>query len=235
MSQLPKGSFGQHHGYRVLYLDSTPENPNMKRKEYGVNSKKAKEYKDGVTEYLQLKDEYDRLLKQWNATYKEPPRRISFPLRKKRPDPIPYEAFEKMVPDQNPCKAKITFKVEGMNVKSKNEAVAVILVGEMSYRMLNEPNLNLKRWFDNHPDIVFEVPEIQKIIVIEVDGSMDDPAEANKAETRRKTYVNAGFREMKDVIFIRLTNTSTGVPLDVDYIRDMIIAAINLCIQDIIF
>ena len=234
MTLFPKGYYGSHHGKSILCVYPLDGPHKGLRREYLVNSRNGRRYVPLVNEYIKLEQEYSALIKLWNSRYKIPPRTIQFPLKKKTHDPIPYDSFGELIPYQNPRPYKCRYKAAGHIVRSKNEAVVVSLINEMNYRLLCEPAVNLGRYYDNYPDIVFEVPEVQKIFVIEVDGAMDDEADCQKAETRRETYVRMGFREMKDVVFIRLTNDDGGVPLDVEYIRQMILAAINMSIEDLI-
>ena len=117
---------------------------------------------------------------------------------------------------------------KGQHFRSKNEIIACQIIEEMGYQFKTEVEIRdvaMDRKTGNmrevllFPDVSFLVPEINKIVMLEIDGAMDNDDYRVKAEMRRKNYIESGFEEGKDVLFYRI---SSGGGIDADTLREII-------------
>jgi len=234
ISKLPHGYFGTWRGVPVVYVTSDPGNPKISwrsKRRHLTGTKKGREYADKIGSYIELRAQLEQLTRQWNATYVQKPRKIAFPLHKSRPDPLTREFYEHAVPNSNPMEPDKTIEYNGHLFRSKNEVIAAQVVESLGYSYKTEVEINLRNSNRLFPDNSFYVPEVDKVIVLEVDGSIESPSYVSKSYRSTAKMVISGMVEGKDFVVIRLKD---GYDIDPVQIRHMILSAIDAAAGDII-
>ena len=183
-----------------------------------------------VKEYAELKGQLDSLLKEWKTCYVGEPRQLSFPLSKRRTGPLDYEFYINAVPNQVDAD-QIASVHKDNELVSKNESVAAVILDKLGYSYKCGVRLTLGGDGRIKPDFIFYVPEIDKVIVIEIDGALDKGSYVTKSYHNTAYFVCNGMEEMKDFIVIRI---GKGHEVNIDQIENLIYAAIDIAIDDII-
>lgn len=235
LSKMPHGFFTNIKGRcaAVITYDPSDESvTNKHRRRHFTSSAKGKIYAQAVSDYISTKDELEHFRKIWKATYTRPPRKISFPLKKRRPDPISYEFFKCSEPNQNTRKNKHPIEHNNQIFRSKNEVIGCMVLEELGYEYKTEIKVDLTEMVDVYPDLSFYVPEIEKVFAKEIDGAMESVNYDGHSGTRTGAYVSAGFIEGKDLITVRIADSHD---VDVEHIARQILSAIESSIDDIIF
>ena len=88
-----------------------------------------------------------------------------------------------------------------------------------------------KKNYDHFPDVSVEVPELDLMIMSEIDGAMDKESYRIKSVNRQNDYFEDGFREFKDVVFIRMLDSGT---FDASEYRTALRIAIETNIDDLL-
>ena len=243
INKLPHGYFGRWNGQPVVYVNYDPDNPKIDRnhkRRFLATSPKGIRYGKLIEQYTELKNLLDMYVKLWNATYIQKPREITYPLRKKRPDPISIEFFEMAEINQNNEKNEnnenneknyTPIEYNGQILRSKNELIGCKVLEEFGFAYKVEVRLDFDQFNYTYPDFIFYVPEIEKIIILEIDGAIDSPTYESKSYRTTAKMVIAGLVEGKDFVVVRI-----GRPkwIDAKQIESMISAAIEASINDII-
>ena len=181
---------------------------------------------------LHIKAKLHYLDDLWKATYWKGPRSISFPLNKRYHGNLTKERFFQSAEMQNPILTdRKAISYNDRLLRSKNELIVCRELDNWGYKYKVEINLSSDGFTELYPDATFYVPEIEKPVAVETDGAMDKESYMNKSETRKFNYLNSGFVEFKDIVFLRLTDKTQ---FDSQRFSDLISAAIFCNLSDII-
>ena len=233
INKLPRGWIGTYNDIPVVVLSSIPGNSKVSsknQKRYRLSSKNGKYYKIKLEEREIIKADIAKLMAEWKANYIGEPEIIEFPLSKYRSEWVSRQLFINAVPNQN-TKYKNTTPIiyKDQTLRSKNELIAVQEIENMGFEWKTEVLINIGKYVFC-PDVVFYVPYIDKVIMLELDGKMDKDDYRERAEERRKKYIKAGFVENRDVLFFRFNNE---YDFDLEDFRQLINQAIERSAADI--
>ena len=234
MSQMPNGYFGIVNGRAVVYITHDPMDAKVnaqKRRRFYTTTKKGAHWARAIDEYLTLKIEYDELLQDWKRKYVVPPRKIKFPLKKRRMDLISSEFFERAKANQCTKKNFHPKVHKGQVFRSKNELAGCTALDNYGYEYKTEIRLLFDEFTELFPDLPFYVPELDKVFVMEIDGALEHVVYRGHSTGRTEVYLMNGYVEGKDLITVRYTDP---YDLDVEQIRHLIKAAIDAAIDDLI-
>ena len=234
LSIIPHGYFASFKGNSVVYVFYDPDDSIISRsnkRRYSCSSKRGKKLSEQIKEYVELKGQLDLLLKEWKTQYQGEPRIIVFPLFKRRTGPLDHAFFMKAEPNQvTPTDGKV-IDHKGQELLSKNEEIVALVLEKMGYEFKSGIFLDLGKYTHMHPDFLFYVPEIDKVILIEVDGALDKDYYVGKSYYNTSSCITKGFVEMKDFVVIRIGH---GHEINSEQIEGMLWAAIDLAIDDIV-
>ena len=233
LKELPHGFFSTYRGNDVVILFYDPADPRVthdRKARYSVRSKRGELYRKQVAEYVELKGQLDALLKEWKALYRTPPRKIRFPLRKKRKDPIDRAFFENAVPEQNMIENQHPIHYNGHTLRSKNELVLCQVIEKMGYEYKNEIRIDFDEFTFFCPDSSIFVPEVEKVILFEIDGAMDKSKYVSKSYHNTAICVQNGLVEGKDFVVARI---GSSYDINAEQIENLIRGAIEASIDDI--
>ena len=234
LSLLPHGYFSSYKGRDVVYVTYDPDNDSVSRdnrRRYFCGTRRGKALSEQIKEYVELKGQLDLLLKDWKLLYNGEPRKISFPLTKRREGPIGYEFFIKAIPNQVIPQDGHIIDHKGHDLISKNEEAVSLILEKMGYPYKCGVNIRFDRYNSIHPDFLFYVPEIDKVFMVEIDGAMDQGSYVTKSYHTTASCIVNGFVEMKDFVVIRIGH---GYEINSEQIEWMLWAAIDAAINDII-
>lgn len=233
-NKLPHGSFGAHNGRPVIYVTYDPNNPKINSKNkrcLSHNSKDGKIYYKLIEESMKIEAKIKQLTEDWRTSYKDNPRDIPFPLKKRTTTPLTQEVYDNAEEFQNTYPYKRTIEYKGMRLRSKNELILCQALDNMGFEYKIEINLAGQGFAHLFPDATIIIKEFQKPIAIELDGAAEDDDYYEKAENRKRSYFKHGFVEHRDIIFFRLFDAYS---FDHSRLDAMIKAAIYINLTDII-
>ena len=236
ISNMPHGKFGMKGGHKVIYITYDPNDKTIcanHKRVVRIDSEDGRFYAPVITEYLRLQRQLDNLTSLWSSMYWKDPRQADYPLNKIRNTGLNTDYFNKAKPNQNPYKPEeLTIEYKGQWFRSKNELSAAQAVEAMGYRFKSEIHVvGSKKNFDHFPDVSVEVPELDLMIMSEIDGAMDKESYRIKSVNRQNDYFEDGFREFKDVVFIRMLDSGT---FDASEYQTLIRMAIETNIDDLL-
>ncbi|MBR1796847.1 MAG: hypothetical protein IJ757_02355 [Clostridiales bacterium] len=107
-------------------------------------------------------------------------------------------------PNMWECDKTKRIEYKGQFLRSKNELIICKTLENRGYEFKSEIEVKCGSFNQFYPDVTFFVPELDIPICIESDGAMDRDGYYEKSESRKKRYLNSGFAEIRDVIFIRI-------------------------------
>ena len=234
LSIIPHGYFASFKGNSVVYVFYDPDDDRISyrnKRKYFCSGRKGRSLSEQIKEYVELKGQLDLLLKEWKAQYQGEPRNIPFPLFKRRIGPIDHDFFVKAEPNQVEHRDDKYIDHKGQELISKNEEVVAQILEKMGYEFKAGIFLDLDKFTHLHPDFLFYVPEIDKVILIEVDGAMDKEFYVTKSYYSTASCLINGFIEMKDFVVVRIGH---GYEINSEQIEGMLWAAIDMAIDDIV-
>ena len=233
IKSLPRGWIGSYQGNKKVIITYDPNNSKVtytSKRRYSLNTKKGVFYSTGVLERIKAEARLEKLKAEWKMNFIGEPETIEFPLRKYRFDWVNRQQFADAVPNQN-TKYKNTTPIiyKDQTLRSKNELIAIQEIEKMGFEWKTEILIKVGIYVFC-PDVVFYVPYIDKVIILELDGKMDKDDYRERAEERRKKYIKAGFVENRDVLFFRFNNE---YDFDLEDFRQLINQAIERSAADI--
>ena len=235
ISKIPHGKFLFSSGKKIIIINYDPEDPHItatNRKRYLADSFRGRKYIDPVSLYLQYKSELDYLMAKWDSLYWAPPVTIPFPLVKTRSSMLTSDFFASAGINQNTFRVENPIIHKGMILRSKNELIACQVLDRMGIEYKIEPEIIIDGFTVFTPDILFNLPELDKCTAIELDGAMNKEAYRNKSESRMMNYFRNGFKEYKDIIFMRMYDPSE---FEISTFESMIRTSVESNICDIVF
>ena len=234
LTQVAHGYFSVCRGKRCVYVTYDPQDSRVtrsNRRRYYTSSPKGKEYAKQIEEYIMIKAKLVDCLSAWKATYLCEPTEIEFPLKKIRKDPISREFFENAKPNQNALgNGELTHNQQFF--RAKNEIIGAQIMEALDYLYKTEVLIDFDKFSHICPDLLFYVPEIEKVLILEIDGAIDADGYWFKSYNTTTKMILAGFEEGKDFIVVRIGD---GKKVDTELITQMILSAIEASINDIIF
>ena len=198
LSEMPHGYFRVRRGKKSVIVTFDPKIPSVSSrcpKTHFISSKRGKAYAETVAHYLEIKSEYDSLLKSWNETYSFAPPKVKLPLKRAYdPHRMDNEYFDKQkdyqgryVPE-NP-----TISDDGV-FKSKNELIAADTLKEMDIPFKYETKLYIDEANEIiTPDFLLDFYEIDRCSYLEVLG-MNDKFSYAATTTVKITSYSKDFR-----------------------------------------
>ena len=124
---------------------------------------------------------------------------------------------------------KIEYK--GQWFRTKNEVSAAQVIDSMGYEFKSEINVVVPgSEYDHYPDLSFDVKELDVMLMSEIDGKLDKGNYRLKSMERQYEYFEDGFKEFRDIVFMRLADPSV---FDPTLYRMLVEAAIEANIDDI--
>jgi len=234
ISKIANGFFHITNGIPYVYVFYDPINAKASPKckyRYKTGTAKGDYYSLQITEYQQLKSKLDELLKDWKAKYILPPRSISFPLQKARADRVTYDMFRIAKPYQNPKPITNPIPYKGEVLRSKNELINFKCIEGFGFNQKVEIKIDFNERDFFFPDSTFYVPEIDKVIMSNIDGALDNFNYVSKSYSETAMCITNGLVEGKDFITARIGNYKY---IDAMQIDNLIRAAIEASIDDII-
>ena len=233
ISKLPHGFFGKCRGESAVIIFFDPDNPKVtgnSKRWYSTQSKKGQHYASQVRLYTELKGQLDLLLKDWKSKYVTPPRKIKFPLHKTRKDPLDLNWFTNSKAQANERKNNNPIKYKNHVLRSKNELAACQVIDKMGFPQKVEVLVRFDNLSYFYPDSTFYVPEIDKVILLNIDGALDNPQYISKSYYDTAACLTNGLVEGKDFIVLRIGNAKD---MDAGQLENLIRAAIESSIDDI--
>ena len=234
MNRLPHGSFGSVHGRATVKVSYDPFDPSVTAyhyKRYFLDSPKGQFYRPLIKEYLRYEAELKRLEAEWNLIYKIPPRKISYPLKKRRQTIFDGDFFEKAESNMNGRKVENPVPYKGMRLRSKNEMIGVQIMEKFGLEYKVEPKVG-NGFNELYPDILFNIPTQCRCAGIEIDGAIENEQYSYKSRNRRASYLRLGLMPGKDVIFLDIASPSDFYG---ELFETMVKLAIEAGLDDIIF
>ncbi len=234
ISQLPHGFFSEYQGRNAVYLFYDPDNSKISRnnkRRYYVTSKRGRVLSELINEYLILKKDLDAALSLWKTNFAGNPRKYRFPLTKIKPDRFDHDFYENSQPNQNPREIKNPVKYKGHTFRSKNEFIVAQIVEKMGYEYKEEILIQFDDYTYFFPDITFYVPEVDKVIIVEVDGAMDKSQYVGKSYHNTAACVTNKLVEMKDFVVVRIGDAYS---INAEQIEKMLYSAIDSAIDDLV-
>ncbi|SCW55429.1 hypothetical protein SAMN02910456_01814 [Ruminococcaceae bacterium YRB3002] len=234
LSLIPHGFFKSIGCKDYVYLFFDPADTKVTRankRRIALTSKRGKQLSEQVKKYVELKGQLDLLLKEWKTKYRDEPRDIQYPLRKKRRDRFDYAFFRDAIPNQETHKNLTPIDHNGHIFFSKNEVVGAQIVEKLEYEYKAGVRIVFDQFTEFCPDIIFYVPEIDKVILMEIDGAMDKVSYITKSYHNTAACVINELVEMKDFIVVRI---GSKYEVSAVQIENMIHMAIEAAIDDII-
>lgn len=231
LTQMPHGGFVSIGGKRtvqVFYIPGCPEVTRNHKKRFRVDTKVGTLWSDKILRYLEVKKKLDDLMKEWRMYYAGNPNADAYSASMNSEAKLSAGKWESLRSEQNNISRNSPMIYKGQHFRSKNEIIACQIIEEMGYQFKTEVEIRdvaMDRKTGNmrevllFPDVSFLVPEINKIVMLEIDGAMDNDDYRVKAEMRRKNYIESGFEEGRDVLFYRI---SSGGGIDADTLREII-------------
>lgn len=232
MNEYPRCNYGEYSGRKVIYVlyDPTDKSINSRnRKRYFTDTPKGKLYSKLYSELLKLESEYKRLMNEWELLYKDRPELITFPIKRSSPILLSTGFFRSAGENRNDYPNEDPIVYGEKKLRSKNELIAIQVLESMGYECKTEVVIWGKRNF--YPDVLFLANEVDRAIGVELDGGMDMPGYRAKALKRQSDYLEAGFKEYKDMIFYRLWD---GSEFDVAEFKKMVEIAVEMNAAEII-
>lgn len=233
---MPHGKFGMKGGRKVIYITFDPNDKSIDiyhKRVVRIDSEEGRLYMPVISEFLRLQRQLDNLTDLWNSIYWKEPRQIEYPLKKVRKTDLTVDYFSKAKPNQNPYKPEeLTIEYKGQWFRSKNELSAAQAAESLGYRFKSEILvIGPKKNYEHFPDVSVEVPELDLMIMSEIDGAMDKESYRIKSVNRQNDYFEDGYREFKDVVFIRMLDSGT---FDASEYRTALRMAIETNIDDLL-
>ncbi|MBP5261569.1 MAG: hypothetical protein J6Z43_05515 [Clostridiales bacterium] len=234
ISKVANGFFKCAGGRSYVYVFYDPSNSKVNRDckiRYSIETDRGKYYAAQVTRYQELKCELDILMKAWKRKYSVPPRAIQYPLNKTRTTIFDHDWFIQSPSHQNKKPIENPINYNGIILRSKNELIQYKTIEALGYEQKVEMLAVFKgnRYF--YPDSTFYVPEIDKVILSNLDGSMENPNYVSKSYYDTAICINNGLIESKDFVVARISNYKQ---IDAEQIENLILSAIDASINDII-
>ena len=234
ISQMPHGFVRAKNGREIIYVFYDPKDPTVNRdhkRRYFASSHRGKAIIGQIMKYAELKVQLDELMKIWKMTYCSAPREICFPLIKHISDMFDHEFYMKAIPDQNPREADNPIEYNGHIFFSKNEVIVAQILEKVGYEYKPQVLIEFDRFTKFFADFIFYVPEVDKVIILEVDGALDKTDYITKSYHNTSACVINGLVEMKDFVVIRIGDPYS---IDVQQIENMIYYAVDAAIDDIV-
>ena len=234
LSEMPHGYFRVRRGKKSVIVTFDPKIPSVSSrcpKTHFISSKRGKAYAEAVAHYLEIKSEYDSLLKSWNETYSFAPPKVKLPLKRDYdPHRMDNEYFDKQkdyqgryVPE-NP-----TISDDGV-FKSKNELIAADTLKEMDIPFKYETKLYIDEANETiNPDFLLDFYEIDRCSYLEVLGMNDKFSYAASTTVKITSYSKGNYRPGRDVIYVQLYDKYN---FDKVYFKKMVWAAYDCLIPD---
>ena len=207
LEELPQGYFTKDSKTSIVCVTRDPADPdNTTRHRYRVNTPAGRFWTQLIMEYEKIKRQYDYLISIWNATYRFPPRSISYPLIKSSTNIFTAQFFEEAKEMANPSPIEHPIRYKDRILRSKNELIGCQLIEKLGYEYKVEIAVGNDPFDMLYPDITFMVPEQERCIGIEINGALDRPGYAAKSLNRQSSYINKGLMISKDIIFIDIAD-----------------------------
>ena len=234
LDNLIHGYFCVRRGNKAVAVTFDPDNmkcSSANPKVHYVSSKQGKEYAEAVTEYLNLKAEYDYLLNMWNLMYSFPPPKVNFPIKQ-------FLANHKMDNDfyKNQVGNKGKYTTDNPTVsdlgvfKSKNEQMAADALKELGIPFKYETELyipEVEEWIN--PDFLLDFYEIDRCAYLEVLGMNDKLNYAVTTSTKINNYSKGKYRPGREVIYVHLYDKYN---FDKNYFIQQVLSAFDSMIPD---
>ncbi len=235
LANMPQGYFGMHRGFKAIYVTYDPMNKEITKQHkriIRIDSKIGKMMQPVIAESMKLNGELELLTAYWNATYCEKPREIHYPLQKKRRPMFNSAYFNKARSNANNYRREeLKIEYKGQWFRTKNEVSAAQVIDSMGYEFKSEINVVVPgSEYDHYPDLSFDVKELDVMLMSEIDGKLDKGNYRLKSMERQYEYFEDGFREFRDIVFMRLAEPSV---FDPTLYRMLVEVAIEANIDDI--
>lgn len=236
LTNMVIGYFGSRSGHEVVYITKIPGQPNVSRRTpriHRLTTSQGQLYAQEVKRYLDLKQEYDLYINEWNKLYRIPIPDYKFPLVNNDNPSMDYQKFLDAEEYCNPYPNNHPFAYDGKIFRSKNEGhVAKILKSKkLPYKV--EPMVPVGMEFFGtpncrYPDLMFASIEANKSCYIEVVGGLDVPKYKEDNRTKIIDYECAGYKDIRDIVTLYIHNE-----WDDDYIEGKINAALELMAPEV--
>ena len=233
LSQILQGYYGNHRGYRAIYITHDPtdnEINNQHKRIIKLDSKQGQLIRPIIEESMRLQSELEYLESKWRIEYNGEPRIIKYPLKRLRQPPYNSEFFKNAKINSNTYKPealKIIYK--GQKFRTKNELSAAQVVESLGYEYKSEIHIAGDH-YDHYPDVSVNIPELDLMLMSEIDGAMERSNYKLKSIERQYEYFDDGFCEFKDIVFLRMTDSQV---FDPEAYKTLIRTAIEVNINDL--
>lgn len=233
IEQMPHGYFCIRRKPTVV-ITFDPENPKFtpRRPRYlFVNTKLGKKYSELINRYLDIKAEYDSLLKSWYETYLFAPPEVNLPLKSSyNPHKMDKEYFDKKKDYQGKYVPENPTVSDDGVFKSKNELIAADTLKEMGIPFKYETKLYINEAKETiDPDFLLDFYEIDRCSYLEVLGMNDKFSYAASTTVKISSYSKGNYRPGRDVIYVHLYDKYN---FDKAYFKKMVWSAYDCLIPD---
>lgn len=209
LQNMRHGYFRDINGKRTLVITYDPDDPktsSRRPRRLLTGSSFGKRFAEEIKEYLEIKNEYDGLLADWNTKYSFEPPRVRFPIVQFA-DPhvmnnnyfnIQEDRLGKYTPDI-PTVSKFG------DLKSKNELIGAELLEQMGIPFKYETLVYLKGINETiNPDYLINFYEIDRCAYLEILGMNDQIDYFYRSAKKIYGFSKETYRPGREVIYIFL-------------------------------
>ena len=234
LETMVHGYFSVRKGCNVVILTRdpdndkcTPRNPSI----YRISSKRGKAYAEAVTNFLAIKSEYDKLLKDWKMTYKAAPPKVNFPIKQfYDPHFMNHDYFNRQADNLGKYTSDNPTVSEFGVFKSKNELMAANTLNFLKIPFKYETEIYIPETEETiNPDLLLDFFEIDRCAYLDVLGMNDKFSYAVKTSARINSYSKGKYRPGREVIYVLLFDKSN---FDEAYFISQVLTAFNNMIPD---
>ena len=233
---MPRGYYSRQRGSTVIHITYDPNDKSVNSRHkriVKVDSKAGRQLVPIIEESMKLQRELDYLLAEWNARYWIEPKSIEYPLRKVRQSILNSEFFHNASINANDYKREeLKIEYKGQWFRTKNEVAGAMAIESMGYAFKSEVCVHRNgSEYDHYPDVSANIPELDLMLMTEIDGLVGEKGNYRfKSLERQYNYLSDGFREFKDIVFLRM---DSGATFDPESYKTLIRTAIEANINDL--
>jgi|GEM_PF-2428264 len=232
MDSLPHGRFCYQQGKKIVCVTKDRNRPEVSytnNRKYVVTSKKGREYAPLIREYVVCKEQYDKLMAEWNRCYKCPPPRYDMEkVRQERRARLNGEFFRN-VKCANSRDEMHTIEFEGLYLRSKNELIAAQAFKELGLEFKYEPILRLSGGRTLSPDFAVYFEELDLCVLVEIYGMTESGDYVSGMAGKIKDYTNASLWPDLDIVHVAVPGKNN---FDKETLKRRLIGAVEAAVPD---
>ena len=227
IQELPDGRLGTFRGRSVIRVTYDPKNSKVTRHRYRrilTETTNGQRFVALVEESTRLRQELQKYMAVWEATYVGNPLEMIMPNR----GFMDYDDFKNATPNMNTYPVKEGIEYKGLLLRSKNEMMGIMCLEKLGIEYKVEPEIDVKG-NKLYPDIMAAAPEINKSAFVEIYGLSEMDGYNDKMNYKNKLYMLGGYRHGRDYIPFY---TNSMKQFDVRAFEETMTAWLNLAAKE---